>query len=65
MASLSSATVVSDMWEFFEKKTEVKKVKFSLCSEQLIFHEGTTNLRDHLLKLHLLHYKKAKAKVKQ
>ena len=69
MASSSSATVVSDVWEFFEKNAEAKKVKFSLCSKQLIFHEGTTNLRDHLLKVHPLRYKKseseAKAKVKQ
>ena len=65
MASSSSATVVSDMLEYFKKNTEDKKVKFSLCSKQLIFHEGTTNLNDHLEKLHPLPYKKAKVKQKQ
>ena len=62
MASSSSATVVSDVWELFEKNTEAKKVKFSLCSKQLIFHKASTNLRDHLLKVHLLRSKKAKVK---
>ena len=62
MASSSSATVVSDVWEFFKKNAEAKKVKFSLCSKQLIFHEETTNLCDHLLNVHPLRYKKAKRK---
>ena len=57
MASSSSAMVVSDaqvIWE--ERRGEESKVH--LCSKQLIFHEGTMNLRDHLLKVHPLHYKK-------
>ena len=62
MASLSSATVVLTCGS---KNTEAKKVKFSLCSMQLIFHEGTTKLRDHLLKVHPLRYKEAKVKQKQ
>ena len=65
MASTSSATVVSDMWKFFEKNAEAKKVKFSLYSKQLIFHERTTNLRDHLLKVQPLRYKKVTAKQKR
>ena len=64
MAISSSTTVVSDVWEFFEKNTETKKVKFSVCSKQLILHEGTTNLCDHLLKVYPLRYKKSKAKQK-
>ena len=58
MASRSSARVVSDMLEFFEKNAEAKKAKCRLCSEELAFHGGTTNLRDHLLKVHPLHCKK-------
>ena len=61
MTSSSSATVVSEVWEFFEKNAEAKKVMFSLCSKQLIFHEGTTNLSDHLLKVHQLRYKKSES----
>ena len=57
MASLTSARVVSDMREFF-KNAEAKKAKCSLCSKELVFHGGTTNLHDHLLKVHPLHYKK-------
>ena len=68
-ASSSSATVVSDIWKFYEKNVEMKIVQFSLLSKQLIFHEGTMNLCDHLLKVNPLCYKKseseAKAKVKQ
>ena len=60
MASLSSTTVVSDVWEFVEKNADAKTVKFSLSSKQLIFHEGTTNLCDHLLKVHPLRCKKRK-----
>ena len=58
MASLSGAPVVSDVWHFFEKNAEAKKVKLSLCSKQLIFHEGTTHLND----MYPLRYKKAKVK---
>ena len=57
-----TATVVSDVWEYFEKNAEAKKVKFCLCSKQLIFHKGTTNLHKHLQKVHSLCYKKAKVK---
>ena len=58
ITSSSSAMVVSDAWEFFEKNAEVKEVKFSLCFKQVIFHEGTTNLRDYLLKVHPLRCEK-------
>ena len=69
MASSSNATVVSDVWEFIEENADAKKVKFSLCSKQMILCKGTTNLRGHLLKVHPLRYKKSEseaiAKVKQ
>ena len=64
MASSSSAMVVSDVWEFSEKNTGAKEVKFSLCSKQLILHEGTMNVLDHLLKVHPLRYKKKQKRSK-
>ena len=59
-----SLMVVSDVREFFEKNAEAKKVKFSLCSKQLIFHKGSMNLNDYLLKVHPLRSKKKRKRRK-
>ena len=48
----------ADVWKFFEKKKEAKKVKCTVCGKELAFHGGTSNLRDHLLKMHPLSYQK-------
>ena len=50
--------VRSDVWTSFEKLSEKKnKVKCKICSKELAFHGGTTNLREHLLSKHPLQYK--------
>ena len=54
----SSGRVPSDVWKFFEKQKETKKAKCTLCCKELAFHGGTSNLRDHLLKVHPLSYRK-------
>ena len=41
MASLSSARVLSDVWEFF-KNAKAQRAKCSLCSKELGFYGGTT-----------------------
>ena len=48
----------SDVWKFFEKKKEIKKAKCTLRGKELAFHGGTSNLREHLLKVHPLLYQK-------
>lgn len=45
----SSASHKSDVWQYFTKGKERKKAKSQLCSKELAFHSGTTNLREHLM----------------
>ena len=52
----------SDVWKFFEK-TGSKNITCKLCAKaakQLAYHGGTTNLRDHLLRVHADKYKPTK-----
>ena len=48
----SSASHKSDVWQYFTKGKERKKAKCQLCSKELVFHSGTTNLREHLMNRH-------------
>ncbi len=57
-SSSGSGRVQSDVWKFFEKRKEAKKAKCQLCNKELAFHGGTSNLRDHLSKVHPLSYRK-------
>jgi len=57
-SSGGSGRAPSDVWKFFEKKKEAKKAKCTVCGKELAFHGGTSNLRDHLLKMHPLSYQK-------
>lgn len=47
----------SDVWKCFEKLKEEKKAKCILCLRKLAYHGGTSNLREHLVKIHPLKYK--------
>ena len=38
----SSASHKSDVWQYFTKGKERKKAKCQLCSNELVFHSGTT-----------------------
>ena len=53
----SSASHKSDVWQYFTKDKERKKAKCQLCSKELAFHGGTTNLREHLMNRHSGSYK--------
>ena len=53
----SSASHKSDVWQYFTKDKERKKAKCLLCSKELAFHSGTTNLREHLMNRHSGSYK--------
>ena len=44
----SSASHKSDVWQYYK---EHKKAKCQLCSKELVFHNGTTNLREHLMNI--------------
>ena len=46
----------SDVWKYF-RKTGPKNVKCTLCDKSYAFHGGTTNLRDHLLRIHANEFK--------
>ncbi|XP_019851990.1 PREDICTED: zinc finger BED domain-containing protein 1-like [Amphimedon queenslandica] len=41
----------SDVWKYFQKAGP-KRVSCQLCSKQMAYHGGTTNLRDHLIRIH-------------
>ena len=58
-ASSASSTERSDVWKHFDK-TGTKNVTCRLCAKQLAYHGGTTNLRDHLTRVHMDKYKPAK-----
>ena len=53
----SSVSHKSDVWQYFTKDKECKKAKCLLCSKELAFHSGTTNLREHLMNRHSGSYK--------
>ena len=57
--SCASSTERSDVWKHFDK-TGTKNVTCRLCTKQLAYHGGTTNLRDHLTRVHMDKYKPAK-----
>ena len=40
----------SDVWEFFSKKD--KSALCKICNKEYAYHGGTSNLRDHLMRLH-------------
>ena len=44
----------SDVWKFYEKKEG--KAKCLLCTKELIYSGGTSNLRDHLNRMHQNEY---------
>lgn len=41
----------SDVWNYFQK-VGPKRVSCQLCSKQMAYHGGTTNIRDHLIFIH-------------
>jgi len=49
----------SDVWKFYERTDDGKKVKCILCSppKELVYHGGTSNLRDHVNRQRPLKYK--------
>ena len=57
--SSASSTERSDVWKHFDK-TGTKNVTCRLCTKQLAYHGGTTNLRDHLTRVHMDKYKPVK-----
>ena len=50
------------MWQYFTKDKDRKKAKCQLCSKELAYHSGTTNLREHLMNKHSGSYKAQDAK---
>ena len=46
----------SDMWNYFQK-VGPKRVSCQLCRKQMAYHGGTTNIRDHLIRIHPKDYK--------
>ena len=53
----SSASHKSDVWLMFYKRQRPQKTKCELCSKELAFHSGTTNLREHLMNRYSGSYK--------
>ena len=53
-----SARSTSDVWNHFTRLKESRQAQCKLCDKKLAYHGGTSNLRNHLLQIHPLHYKK-------
>ena len=51
---MAEGQACSNVWDSFLKLPEKNKGKCKLCSKELAFHGGTTNLRDHLIAKHPL-----------
>ena len=45
-SDVSSIRKISDVWKYFTKAPEKKKVISSICHKELAYSGGTTNLRD-------------------
>ena len=52
--AVSASTCRSDVWEFYEKSDG--KVTCKLCSKELVYRGGTSNLREHLNHIHKKEY---------
>ena len=55
-SSSSSNREKSDVWKYFRKKGP-KTVECTLCDKEYAFHGGTSNLRDHLVRMHSNEFK--------
>jgi hypothetical protein len=58
------ATLKADVWKYFSKiKPNEKdtKVKCELCSREFAYHGTTTNMRDHLSRVHKDQYQKSQS----
>ena len=60
--SESSVSHKSDVWKYFSKDKDRKKATCQLCSKELAFKSGTTNLREHLMSKHCGTYKSQSTK---
>ena len=47
---------VCDVRQYFIKKKEERKAQCKVCGKELAYHGGTSNLLEHLCKIHLLKY---------
>ena len=47
---------VCDVRQYFVKKKEERKAQCKVCGKELAYHGGTSNLHEHLCKIHLFKY---------
>ena len=47
-----SRRVKSEVWEFFVKKDTGKSALCKICNKEYAYHEGISNLRNHLMRSH-------------
>ena len=52
--AVSASTCISDVWEFYEKSDG--KVTCKLCSKELVYRRGTSNLHEHHNRIHKKEY---------
>ena len=62
---LATVLLCQQILLMFTKYKERKKAKCQLCSKELAFHSGATNLREHLMNRHSGSYKGDGAKKKK
>ena len=48
----SSTTCRSEVWKFFQKKSDPKLVTCSICRVDLAYHGGTSSMKEHLKRKH-------------
>lgn len=58
----TSKRLPSDVWKHFVKLKETRKAECKICQKKLAYHGGTTNLREHLVKVHPFVYKRESPK---
>lgn len=55
-STFSSRRPSSDVWKYFVKLKEARKAECKHCLKKVAYHGGTSNLLEHLLKVHPLNY---------
>ena len=55
--SIMAKNLKSNVWQYFQKEEDPKKVKWLLCEKIYSYCGGTTNLREHFSSQHSLTYR--------
>ena len=51
-SSTGSSNTRSEVWKYFQKKSDPKQVTCSICHADLAYHGGTSSMKEHLKRKH-------------